>query len=327
MSSAPSRTFRLRLSILAAVVILAIATLWVVNDVIPSISRSNPFAGQTLYTYPDSTAATAQSTSTDPDDLSPIVDTPAAIWLLPEAHPVARIADFVDSVARDAEAKGQLPVFVVYGIPGRDCSSESAGGLSDADYPSWVSEIGVGLLNHQSIVILEPDALALAPGCGDVDARTAQLRDAATRLVTTNLLISAPTPHVYIDAGHSDWLDAPTMAAMLNSSGINEVAGFSTNVSNFNSTSDEVAYGQKVSALTGGAHFVVDTSRNGNGSNGDWCNPSGRALGDIPGAVTDTTSHVANLWIKNPGESDGRCNGGPAAGQWWNDGALALIRG
>ncbi|MET0953525.1 MAG: hypothetical protein ABWX57_09565 [Aeromicrobium sp.] len=30
-------------------------------------------------------------------------------------------------------------------------------------------------------------------------------------------------------------------------------------------------------------------------------------------------------WVKHPGESDGTCNGGPAAGLWWRAGALALL--
>jgi len=34
----------------------------------------------------------------------------------------------------------------------------------------------------------------------------------------------------------------------------------------------------------------------------------------------------AYLWIKTPGESDGTCNGGPKAGQWWADYALGLAR-
>jgi endoglucanase len=33
-----------------------------------------------------------------------------------------------------------------------------------------------------------------------------------------------------------------------------------------------------------------------------------------------------NLWIKPPGESDGPCNGGPAAGAWWPDAAIELTR-
>ena len=32
------------------------------------------------------------------------------------------------------------------------------------------------------------------------------------------------------------------------------------------------------------------------------------------------------LWVKRPGESDGACNGGPGAGQWWQAYALDLVR-
>jgi endoglucanase len=40
--------------------------------------------------------------------------------------------------------------------------------------------------------------------------------------------------------------------------------------------------------------------------------------------VDDATSLDALLWVKLPGESDGACNGGPAAGQWWQEIALEL---
>jgi endoglucanase len=75
---------------------------------------------------------------------------------------------------------------------------------------------------------------------------------------------------------------------------------------------------------TGGKHMVIDTSRNGNGSNGQWCNPTGMALGNIPTTSTDQSLVDAYLWIKAPGESDGTCNGGPAAGSWWLEYALNL---
>ena len=58
----------------------------------------------------------------------------------------------------------------------------------------------------------------------------------------------------------------------------------------------------------------------------DWCNPSGRALGDRPTAATGDRLVDALLWVKRPGESDGACNGGPPAGEWWADYALGLAR-
>jgi endoglucanase len=95
-------------------------------------------------------------------------------------------------------------------------------------------------------------------------------------------------------------------------------------------------------------HFVIDTSRNGRGpwqapsgvysDPEDWCNPPGRGLGVLP--TTDTGNELvdAHLWIKVPGESDGKCYRGtggpldpergmedPAAGQWFVEQARELI--
>jgi endoglucanase len=90
----------------------------------------------------------------------------------------------------------------------------------------------------------------------------------------------------------------------------------------------ERAYGGQLSRLIGGKHFIVDTSRNGLGPapDGSWCNPSGRALGERPTTATGDPLADAYFWIKRPGESDGTCNGGPAAGQWWGDYALGLAK-
>ena len=78
----------------------------------------------------------------------------------------------------------------------------------------------------------------------------------------------------------------------------------------------------------GGKPFVVDTSRNGNGTTADtqWCNPRGRAVGEPPLTPPSDPRVDAYLWIKVPGESDGECNGGPAAGQWWPSVAIELAR-
>ncbi|KQV14265.1 MULTISPECIES: glycoside hydrolase family 6 protein [unclassified Kitasatospora] len=103
-----------------------------------------------------------------------------------------------------------------------------------------------------------------------------------------------------------------------------------------------------LNALT---HFVVDTSRNGQGSwtpptgkyPGDpqiWCNPPGRGIGNRPTADTGTPLVDAYLWVKTVGQSDGQCNrnipGGtvdpeygivdPPAGTWWPEQAMALVR-
>src|SRR5207247_940068 len=126
----------------------------------------------------------------------------------------------------------------------------------------------------------------------------------------------------------SHWQSASTMATRLNGAGIANANGFSLNVSNFYYTSEQVTYGNVLSALVDGKHYVVDTSRNGLGSAGDnlWCNPAGRALGERPTTATGSALADAYLWIKVPGESDGSCNGNPAAGTWMPEYALGLAQ-
>lgn len=305
-------------------VLLAAVIVVVVTVAKGGTTSDNPFVGTSLYAYPDSSAAKAAKLANGTEQSAPFASlarTPTAIWLLPEAHPTGEITEFVSRIEADAAVTSQLPVFVVYGIPSRDCDNFSAGGAGTQEYPLWVSAIANGIATHPAIIILEPDALALSPSCGTQDATAAFLQDAISRLSTN------PATTIYLDGGHSGWLKPEEMAPLLKAAGVDKVRGFATNVSNYNSTQDERAFGEALSELLGGAHFVVDTSRNGQGSAGEWCNPPGRTVGDTPSGVDDGTAQDASLWIKNPGESDGECNGGPPAGQWWPSQAVELAGG
>ncbi len=130
---------------------------------------------------------------------------------------------------------------------------------------------------------------------------------------------------IYLDGGHSAWLPTAQMADLLNRAGVDRVRGFATNVSNYNTLGEEEQYARALSRLLNGAHAVIDTSRSGAGSNGEWCNPPGRLVGEEGGTAGDDVVDL-NLWIKPPGESDGTCNGGPAAGEWWSRAAVELTR-
>ncbi|KJC65277.1 hypothetical protein TZ00_04785 [Agreia bicolorata] len=292
----------------------------------------NPLQGDSFYVDPDSLAARAAAASAAADAggsglpatpspstevLDKLAAAPTAIWLVPERNPTATVAATVTQILNSAEAEGSTPIFVVYGVPNRDCGNQSAGGLTAAEYPLWTAEIAGAVADRSAIVILEPDALALATQCGNVDERVAEIKGAVDAFASTKAI-------VYLDGGHSTWLSAAQMADLLTRAGIAETRGFATNVSNYNATVKERAYGEKLSALTGDSHYVIDTGRNGNGSNGEWCNPPGRALGVTSSVVTDAGHLDAQLWIKPPGESDGACNGGPAAGTWWPESASEL---
>jgi endoglucanase len=285
----------------------------------------DPFAGRHLYVDPHSPAAQAAAglRSTDPHaatQLGKIAAEPQADWF-GDWNPVSTVRQTVADRRRTIQRAGDVPVFVVYDIPLRDCGGYSGGGApSPASYRQWIRGFTAGLGRAPAAVIVEADALA-GMDCLTADEQTTRLSllRYAVRTLTTH-----PKTAVYLDAGHSGWQPSSVMAARLRRADVGDARGFSLNVSNFDATGVERKYGHAVSSAVGGKPFVIDTSRNGLGSTGGWCNPPGRALGHRPTASTHDSTVDAYLWIKPPGESDGSCNGGPAAGQWWTDYALGL---
>jgi endoglucanase len=49
-------------------------------------------------------------------------------------------------------------------------------------------------------------------------------------------------------------------------------------------------------------------------------------VGQYPTTMTGYALVDALVWVKNPGDSDGPCNGGPEAGEWWPEYALGLMQ-
>ncbi|SNS87950.1 endoglucanase [Geodermatophilus saharensis] len=280
----------------------------------------NPLTGMAFH-GPNTGAALAAArpgrSAADTAALTELASVPVATWL------GAWSGDVTATVRQEvaaARAAGAVPVLVTYNVPGRDCGGYSAGGAgSSAAYLDWVRAVVAGIGTAQAVVVVEPDALAQR--CGDTAERTQLLRTAV------GLLEANPGTHTYLDAGNPTWVDAATMAGRLRAAGATDADGFALNVSNFETTASNLAYGRQVSSLLGGAHFVVDTSRNGNGPGTDWCNPPGRALGERPTAATGEDRVDAYLWVKRAGESDGTCNGGPPAGTFWDSYAIGLVRG
>lgn len=285
---------------------------------------ANPIAGKRLYVDPNSNAkrqaeALRRSRPQDAELVARIADQPTARWLGEWVRDVRRE---VDNAVSTITGSGALPVFVAYNIPGRDCGSYSAGGSRGADaYRRWIRSFADGLRGRQALVVLEPDAL---PGmdCLSVagrQERVALIADAVNVLKTQRA-------NVYIDAGHARWKSADEMASRLKQANIAAADGFTLNVSNYIDNAANIAYGERLSRLVGGKHFIIDTSRNGLGTTAEWCNPRGQALGVTPTTRTGHPLVDAFLWVKQPGESDGTCNGGPRAGSWWNEIAIELSR-
>lgn len=262
-------------------------------------------------------------------ELTTVAETPAAFWAAGQPSDIQAVR----RVTHSAAAAGAIPVIVAYNLPDRDaCGHFSASwGPTAAGYQTWIRELAAAIGDSHVIVVVEPDAVPdLLAGCLDPAEQAERyqlLRYAMHRLS------ALPRAQVYLDAGNPGMVPEPAgLVRPLEQAGIRDGTGFSANVSNFQWTAAVVTWAQRLEhALGGRVSAVVDTSRNGRGpytgpDAPQWCNPPGRALGRRPTLDPGPAGIAAYLWIKDPGVSDGTCNGGPPAGDYWPRYALSLAQ-
>ncbi len=289
----------------------------------------NPFQGATFFVPPYTNADQARrrlqaSNPAEADLIAKIADTPQGRWLGEwSGEPKTAVGNFMRSAAK----ANQGALFIAYNIPNRDCGQYSKGGAADSEkYKAWVRSFAEGIgRDKRAVIVLEPDALGHLTEClspTDQEQRLALIRYAVETFE------ALPGVSVYLDAGHSRWVPAEDMAKRLQAAGIDKARGFALNTSNYIADDELIAYGDKIVSLIGETHYIIDSSRNGNGAAEDnaWCNPAGRALGRKPTADTGNPNLDAYAWLKNPGESDGECNGGPAAGRWFHERAVEMAK-
>ncbi|MEU5089639.1 glycoside hydrolase family 6 protein [Streptomyces sp. NPDC021356] len=294
--------------------------------------NQRPRAADPFWVDPDSRAARQVAAyakagrKADAEQIRKIAEQPTGEWIGPE-NPEQEARGFTEA----ADKADRTALLVLYDIPHRDCGQYSRGGAADGDaYRAWIDGVARGIGDRAATVVLEPDAvLHLVDGCTPPQFQEERY-DLLKGAVAT--LKALKNTKVYLDAGNAGWGHPDQIFEPLGRAGMDRADGFAVNVSNFYSTRQSVEYGKQLSRRTGGKHFVVDTSRNGNGpyTDGDpserWCNPPGRALGEAPTTRTADPLVDAYLWVKRPGESDGTCKGGPGAGDWWETYALELAR-
>ena len=295
----------------------------------PTAEASRAFASTRLYLDPNTEADAAEKRLELQGDtesaliVGRIAAVPTAVWL-GEWFQGDRLVTELRNDVVDARAQQATPVFVAYAIPNRDCGGYSKGGLAPDQYLPWIRTIASTLRGSDAVVLLEPDSLGMLsdPKCdGSAAVRLPLLK------ASVGILESAGIA-TYLDGGNARWLSATEQASWLEKAGVAKAHGFFTNVSNFDTTQRERDYAGKLSSKVGWKHYVIDVSRNGNGWTGTWCNPPGAKLGEDPKVTEGDGGKLdALLWVKHPGVSDGSCNGGPAAGVWWQAGAEALLRG
>ncbi len=245
-------------------------------------------------------------------------------------------ADAVRNYLRDAArtAPGTVPMIATYRVVDGHCGNWADPPADQASYLSFISGFAHGIGRHRAVLFLEMDALITA-GCLSpygVEVRMRELRDAINVLTVT-----CPNLIVYLDAGAGDALPAWRTAGLLRRAGVAKIAGFFVNATHFDWTAHEVRYGEAISRMTGGKHFVVNTGENGQGplhppnvlvqGNEVLCNPPGRGLGPRPTTNTGIPNVDAFAWTSNPGESGGACApGAPPTGAYWPAYALMLVR-
>ena len=313
-----------------AVVALVFAALLLSLGATPASGADSPFPPP-LYVEANTDAAKAEARLRAQGDvasanaMAQIASQPTAVWLgnwwSDDLMRTIIRRHIAAAAAQGSGTRGATLVFVTYAIPFRDCGGHSGGGTTYEAYLDWNRVIADELEGTGAVVLIEPDSLsslAAAKCASEVLVRPPLIKQAVDILADAGLT-------TYIDGGNSNWLGPDAQAEWLKKAGIARATGFFTNVSNFHPVQQESDYAGKLSARVGWKHYVIDVSRNGAGSSSEWCNPTGAALGVNPRATPGTTKLDALLWVKHPGVSDGPCNGGPNAGVWWDEYALALV--
>ena len=221
---------------------------------------------------------------------------------------------------------GAIPVVNTYFLHGAlgGCPSSAQivanRGLFEARINGLASEIA----NRPVVLLLETDAIG-SSSCIRAHGGLGQWEQDLKYEV--DKFAALPHAVVYVEGGYSDSNSPKYTAQVLNAVDVSKIRGFYTNDTHLNWTINEVNWGDKVSALTHGAHFIINTAQNGNGplvphnrgkyGNEVLCNPAGRGLGPQPTTNTGFPLVDAFLWTSIPGNSSGHCNGGPSAGTFW----------
>ena len=303
----------LRLGALACALMLAACahvpdtSLHPAPEAVTYAALQHPFEDARLTVDPDTEATRWAADHPNARWLRPITTAPQARWLNSFQD-----LDTLPGYLRATRSQHTLPVLVAYAIPNRGCSNFTEGlPYGDYDrarprpdsYHAFATRLVQELGDTKAVVVMEPDAV---PGdCFDA-ARATTIKGAVTQLTEAG-------QHVYIDAGHPDWLKSGPTAQRLLQSGVERAEGVSLNVSNRYPTQAVADFGEELSALIGGRDYLVDTSRNGapatmaNLAN-DWCNRPNQGLGEQRTGSPDPQRYphlAAELWIKHPGESDG----------------------
>jgi hypothetical protein len=204
------------------------------------------------------------------------------------------------------------------------------GGCSSGDHPNFRPEVDAlkaAVGSFPALIFVEEDGIDTIcwKNPAAVSGRAALLK------YEIDQLSQLPHALLYVEGGTSDASSAKQSARVLNASDAQKARGFFLGDTHFNWAYREIQYGNEISRLTGGLHFVVDTRGDGRGpirnphpvtqGNEQLCNPPHRGLGPKPGASNGKAYGMYSkyldgfVWVTTPGESSSSvCQG--RIGRW-----------
>jgi endoglucanase len=296
---------------------------------------SNPLAGATFFVDPQSEPAHAARQNRA---LDVIAREPGTARFGKFSFGKNGVPDIQTAVSRylaraAVQSPGSIPLLATYRILDGHCGHWAAPPTEQASYHNFIQGFASGIGSYRAVLFLEMDSLITMPCLTQHGkaVREAELRDAIS-------VLQANCPHlvIYLDAGAADALSARDAARYLRASGVASIQGFFLNSTHFDWTSHEIRYGEQISRMTGGKHFVVNTGENGIGPQRPpdivhqgmevLCNPRA-GLGPLPSTSTGYSNVDMFAWTSNPGESGGSCvAGAPPTGAYWPAYALMLVR-
>jgi endoglucanase len=306
----------------------------------PGAASGNPLLGASLFVDRQSPAAVADKrlSGTAAALVGDIASEPSAhrfyMWNL-GSNVQGQVAHWLE--ATQVAQPGSTVMLSSYNLVHNGCGYTATPAVA-AQYANFMRELAAGIGNFHVIYFLEFDSLITTPCLthAQLAIREAELRDAVATLEAD------PHVAVYLDGGAADAISARRQAVLLRASGVSQAQGFFVNSTHFDWTSTEIHYGQTISKLLGGAHFIVNTGENGRGplvprkrvrsGNEVLCNPPGRGLGPLTltHGVVQPSGYAALdglLWFSNPGGSGGQCvPGAPPTGTFWPTYAEGLAR-
>jgi endoglucanase len=234
-----------------------------------------------------------------------------------------------DNMAADP---GTIPIFTTFFLyQAGYCETGSEILAHRSTFERQVNEMARGIDRRPAVMLLEIDAIGSSrcmQGSGALPVWEADIR------YEIDKISALPHTVVYVEGGYADANPAGYTARVLNAVGVNKIRGFFTNDTHEDWTISEIRWAERVSRLTRGAHFIVNTATNGRGplvpasrvrdGNEVLCNPPGRGIGPLPQINPGFAGVDAFFWTSPPGNSSGSCNGGPPSGTFWPAKAIAM---